>query len=367
MERNKKIITTSIKGIIVNIILVIFKIAVGLISKSIAIVLDGVNNLTDAISSIVTIIGTAIAGKKPDKEHPYGHGRVEYFASIIISIIILYAGVSAFRESVQTIINPAQISYSAVTLVVVIVSIFVKIVLGQYFKKVGNDINSDNLVSSGKDALFDSILSTATLVAAILNILLNWNLEGYLGIVISLFIIKASIEIFKETIDNLIGVRIESELATDLKQKIISYDNVEGAYDLILHNYGPLNMMGSVHIQVPDTLNAKQIHKLTRTIETDIYKEYGIILTMGIYASNTTDKEAMEIRKDLDDVIKDFPYILQIHAFYVDAEKKEITFDMVVSFDDEDPNKTREDVIDKMKSKHPKYKYNVIIDNDFSD
>ena len=367
MERNKKIIITSIKGIIVNIILVIFKITVGLISKSIAIVLDGVNNLTDAISSIVTIIGTAIAGKKPDKEHPYGHGRVEYFASIIISIIILYAGVSAFKESVQTIINPAQISYSAVTLVVVIVSIFVKIVLGQYFKKVGNDINSDNLVSSGKDALFDSILSTATLVAAILNILLKWNLEGYLGIVISLFIIKTSIEIFKETIDNLIGVRIESDLAKDLKQKIISYDNVEGAYDLILHNYGPINMMGSVHIQVPDTLNAKEIHKLTRTIETDIYKEYGIILTMGIYASNTTDKEAMEIRKDLDDVIKDFPHILQIHAFYVDDEKKEITFDMVVSFDDKDPNKTREDVIDKMKSKHPKYKYNVIIDNDFSD
>ena len=367
MERNKTIIITSIKGILVNFVLVIFKIVFGFLSKSIAIVLDGINNLTDMVSSLVTIIGTALAGKRPDKEHPYGHGRIEYFASMIISMIILYAGLSAFKESINAIIQPQDTSYTTITLIVVIVSIFVKIILGQYFTKVGNKISSDSLVASGKDALFDSVLSTATLIAAILNIIFKWKLEGFLGVIISLFIIKASIEIFLETINNLIGVRTDSELSIDLKKKIIEYDGVEGAYDLILHNYGPMNMIGSVHIQVPDSMNAKDIHKLTRTIEMDIYKEMGIILTIGIYASNTTDQLAMTIKKDLDKIVQKYPSILQTHAFYVDEDKKEITFDMVISFDDKSPDDTKQNVIKDLSKIYPDYKYNVIIDNDMSD
>ena len=366
MERNKTIIITSIKGILVNFVLVIFKITFGLISKSIAIVLDGVNNLTDMVSSLVTIAGTALAGRRPDKEHPYGHGRIEYFASMIISMIILYAGLSAFKESISAIINPQDTVYSVITLIVVVVSIFVKIILGKYFTKVGDKINSDSLVASGKDALFDAILSSATLVAAILNIVFKWKLEGFLGVVISLFIIKSSIEIFLETLDNLIGVRADSSLSTELKKKIIEYDKV-GAYDLILHNYGPTNMIGSVHIQVPDYLNAKDIHKLTRTIELDIYKEMGIILTIGIYASNTTDKSVINIKKDLDKVVEKYPSIIQTHGFYIDEEKKEITFDMVISFDDKNPNDTKKNVIDGISKIYPDYKYNVIIDNDISD
>ena len=367
MERNKTIIITSVKGILVNFVLVIFKIIFGLLSKSIAIVLDGINNLTDMVSSLVTIIGTALAGKRPDKEHPYGHGRIEYFASMIISMIILYAGLSAFKESINAIIQPQDTLYTIITLIVVIVSIFVKIILGQYFTKVGNKINSDSLVASGKDALFDAILSTATLIAAILNIVFKWKLEGILGVIISLFIIKSSIEIFLETINNLIGVRTDSELSTELKKKIIEYDGVEGAYDLILHNYGPMNMIGSVHIQVPDSMNAKDIHKLTRTIEMDIFKEMGIILTIGIYASNTTDQLAMSIKKDLDKVVQKYPSIIQTHAFYVDEDKKEITFDMVISFDDKTPDETKQNVIKDLSDIYPDYKYNVIIDNDISD
>lgn len=367
MERNKKIVKTSIIGIITNIILVIFKALVGMIANSIAIILDAVNNLSDALSSIITIIGTKLSEKAPDKEHPYGHGRIEYFASMIISMIILYAGLSAFKESVNAIIKPQDTAYTIITLIVVIVSIFVKIILGQYFTKVGNKIDSDSLVASGKDASFDAILSTTTLIAAILNIAFKWKLEGFMGVIISLFIIKASIEIFLETINNLIGVRADSDLSIELKKKIVEYDNVEGAYDLILHNYGPTNMIGSVHIQVPDSLNAKDIHKLTRTIELDIYKEMGIILTIGIYASNTTDKSAMEIKNALDKVVEKYPSVIQIHGFYIDEDKKEITFDMVISFDDRNPNDTKQSVIKDLSEIYPDYQYNVIIDNDISD
>jgi len=367
LERDKKIIITSIKGIIANFFLVVFKVSVGLISKSIAIVLDGINNFTDMISSLVTIIGTIIAGKKPDKEHPYGHGRIEYFASVIISIIILYAGVTALSESIKAIIHPNQIDYSKITLAVVIVSIFVKIALGTYFKKVGEKINSINLVSSGKDALFDSILSSATLAGAMIYIFLGWNLEGYLGIVISIFIIKTGIEIIKEALDNLIGVRIDPDLSKELKDKINSYDKVEGVYDLVLHNYGPLNMIGAVHVELPDYMEARDIHKLTREIETEIYKEYRIVLTIGIYASNTSDRKAANIKKELDRIVENYPTVIQLHAFYLDKEKKIITFDMVVSFDDKNPNETKEKIINELSKKYPEYQYNVIIDNDFSD
>ena len=211
MDRDKKIIKVSIFGIIVNIILVIFKAVIGLIVNSIAIILDAVNNLSDALSSIITIIGTKLSSNRPDKKHPYGYGRIEYFSSVIIAVIVLVAGLTSLKESIEKIIHPEPAAYSVISLVIVIVAVFVKFFFGRYVKKQGEKLNSGSLVASGTDAISDSILSLSTFVAAIISMSFHISLEGYLGVIISLFILKSAYEILKETVNDMIGVRADSE------------------------------------------------------------------------------------------------------------------------------------------------------------
>ena len=202
MERNKVIIKTSVIGIVTNIILVVFKATVGLIVNSIAIVLDAVNNLSDAISSIITIIGTKLAGRKPDKEHPYGHGRIEYFASLIIAIIVFVAGATSGKESIEKIIHPVKADYTVISLIIIIVAVIIKFFLGRHVKKVGEKIDSQSLIASGTDAFMDAILSFSTLVAAVISLIWGISLEGYLGFIISVIIVKSSFDIIKETLNS---------------------------------------------------------------------------------------------------------------------------------------------------------------------
>ena len=366
MERNKKIIKASIYGIIVNILLVIFKAIVGLIANSIAIVLDAVNNLTDAISSIITIIGTKLSSKKPDKKHPFGHGRIEYFSSVIIAIIVLIAGVVFAKESIEKIISPTLADYSFATLIVITAAIFVKFFFGTYLKKQGKTLNSGSLTASGIDSISDSIISLSTFIAALISIIWKISLEGYLGVIISILIIKSAIIILKETIDQMIGTRADSELTNKLKEKISSYQGVFGVYDLILHNYGMNKIIATAHIQVKDEMNAREIHRLTRKISFDIFNEYGIILTLGIYASNE-EEEYKEIQEYLKRILEEYETILQIHGFYVDEQDKNISFDLIFSFDEKNPEAIIEKIKTKLKEKYSKYEYNVIIDTDFTD
>ena len=266
MTRQEKIIKTSIIGIVVNLILVAFKAFVGIVTNSIAITLDAVNNLTDALSSIITIIGAKLAHRPPDKNHPYGYGRIEYFSSVIIAVIVLWAGITAFMESWPKIFTPDVTNYSTVSLIIIAVAIVVKLALGRYVKSVGEDINSQALVASGSDALFDSILSLSTLVAALISIFFHISLEGILGVIISIVIIKASIDMIRETLDSMIGARVDSELSRKIKESICELPEVYGAYDLSLHNYGPEEMQGSVHVEVDDSLTALLLSLLSRVL-----------------------------------------------------------------------------------------------------
>ncbi len=367
MERKKLIIKTSIKGIIVNIMLVIFKAMVGFFTNSVMIILDAVNNLSDALSSIITIVGAKLAAKMPDKEHPYGHGRIEYLVSMFISIMIFAAGIGAFKESIEKIIRPVHANYTIPSLIVIAVAVIVKFVLGIYVKNTGEKINSQSLIASGTDAFFDGVISISTLIAAIVSMKWGFNLEGILGAIIAIFIFKSSIEILKATINDMIGSRIDEKLAKKIKETINSFDVVEGAYDLILHNYGPTGMIGSVHIQVPDEMTAKEIHMLTKQIETKVYLEFNIILTIGIYAANTSDEKCAIIKNDLDEIIKKYNSIKQLHGFYVDTRTKKIMFDLIIDFDEKDQKGVRDSVICEMRKKYPEYDYTVIIDNDYSD
>ena len=366
MDRNKKIIKASILGIVTNILLVAFKATIGLIVNSIAITLDALNNLTDVVSSVVTIVGTKLANKAPDKEHPYGHGRIEYFTSVIIAFIILFAGIMAVKESIEKIVNPAETKYSIVALCIIAVTVLVKLFLGTHVKKVGKSVNSQSLVGSGIDALWDAVVSFSTLVAGIINYILNINLEGYVGILISILIIKAAISMLRESTNAMLGVRADGELSNKIKQKVLEFEEVQGVYDLNLHNYGPSNTIASLHIQVRNDMNAGEIHILTREIAYQVYEEFGIALTIGIYAAN--DKgEFGQIKEELEKVVAEYKEVLQIHGFYVDKEKSNVFFDLIIDFEAKDKSKIENEITQKMKERFPDYNYNIILDPDITD
>ena len=298
MNREQIIIRTSIIGILANAFLAGFKAFVGVITGSIAVTLDAVNNLSDALSSVITILGTKLAGKRPDKKHPFGHGRVEYLTAALISVIVLYAGVTSLVESVKKIIHPETPQYTTVSLIIIAVAVVVKIVLGSYVKGVGEKVNSDSLVASGQDATLDSVISASTLVAAIIFLLSGLSLEAWLAAVISLIIIKSGVEMLSDTLSQILGRRADSELAKSVKDSVLSFDEVHGAYDLILHNYGPDYYIGSVHVEVDDTLTAEQLDPLERAIAQKVYQDNGVILTgVGIYAKNTKDDNAPRTRR----------------------------------------------------------------------
>jgi cation diffusion facilitator family transporter len=367
-SRNKKIIQTSIIGIVTNVILASFKAIIGLLTHSIAITMDAVNNISDSASSIITIVGTKLASKDPDREHPFGHGRIEYLSAMIISIIVLYAGLTSFTESVKKIVNPVKPDYTVYSLIIVCVGVFVKIILGKYVKSVGVKVNSDSLVNSGEDALLDSIISSATLAAALIYIFGNISLESWLAAIISLIIIKSGVDMLKDTISKILGERADRDLSISIKETVKSFPDVSGAYDLVLNNYGPNSYNGSIHIEIPDTYTAFQIDELVREITFLVYKKHNVLLTaIGIYSVNTKDEYIIKAREHIYSLAMSIPYVLQAHGFYLSTEKKTIRFDVVVSFDSPDRRDTYNKVYNSIKKEYPDYLLEIALDIDFSD
>ena len=364
MTRENVIVRTSIIGILGNILLVGVKATIGLIANSVSIILDAVNNLSDALSSVITIIGTKIANKKPDKKHPYGHGRVEYLTSLVIAVIILVAGGTAIYESIMSLINQTKATYSTLSLIIIGIAVVVKVALGLYFRHMGKKTNSDALKGSGLDALYDAILSTATLVGAIIAYFTGFHIEGYLGILIGLFIIRSGVEIISHAVSNIIGERTSNEVALEIKKTVCSFPEVLGAYDLILNNYGPDRAIGSIHIEVRDDLTAKEIHPLSRKIAAAVYEKFGTIMTIGIYSSNMANSE---IRKYVYALVRDYPEVKEIHGFYVDLELKNINFDLIIDFKCDEPEKIIEEIKNKVIEQYPDYTCYVVRDLDFSD
>lgn len=367
-SRDKTIIRTSIIGILANVFLAAFKAFVGLASNSIAIVMDALNNISDAASSLITIIGTKLAGKEPDRKHPFGYGRIEYMSAMLISILVLYAGITAFIESVKKIIHPETPDYSTLTLVIVAVAVIVKILLGRYVKHVGEEVNSDSLINSGEDATLDSIISASTLVAAAVYMFFHVSLEAWLGALIAIAIIKSGIEMLSDTLSKILGERAEPQLAREIKETVISHPEVSGAYDLVLHNYGPDSYNGSIHIEVPDTLSADDLDKLIRKITVDVYQKHDVILTaIGVYSINTKDPDAIKAREDVSKIVLSHPHILQMHGFYLDKKEKTMRFDIVVSFDAKDRREVHRQICEEIQKQYPDYTLQIAMDTDFSE
>jgi len=367
-SREKIIVRTSIIGIAANVFLAAFKAVIGFMSNSIAIILDAVNNISDAASSLITIVGAKLAAKEPDKEHPFGYGRIEYMSAIIISVIVFYAGATSLIESIKQILRPETPDYSPVSLIIVAVAVIVKIILGRYVKAVGEKVNSDALVNSGEDAKLDSVISASTLVAAGIFLTFNISLEAWLGAIISLVIIKAGIDMLKETVSKILGERNDAELAKEIKHTVTSFPGVRGAYDLVLNNYGPDTWHGSIHIEVPDTYGANQLDKMLREIMLAVMKEHNVLLTaIGVYSFNTKDEEISRVEKKVREIALSHEYVRQIHAFYLTKDTKQIRFDLVISFEAKDRQGVFREVVDKIQQELPDYTLEVYMDTDFSE
>ena len=372
LNKNSKseriVIKTSVIGIITNVFLAGFKTVIGLLSNSIAIVLDAVNNISDAGSSVITIVGTKLAGKAPDKKHPFGHGRIEYLSAMMIAVIILYAGTTSLIESVKQIIRPEIPDYNPISLIIIAVAVVVKIILGAYVKKMGQKVKSDSLVNSGADATLDAVISFSTLVAAVVFMIFGLALEAYLGAVISIIIIKSGTLMLMGTISQLLGEQNDIEVARAIQKTVMGFKNVLGVYDLILNNYGPNRWNGSLHIEVSDTLSVVDLDQLLREISVKVVKEHRVLLTaIGVYSVNTKDGHVIKIQKKLKEVALKQKYIRQVHGFYLIEAKKQMRFDLVVSFDAEDRTASFKEAVAEIQKIFPDYQLQAVMDADFTE
>lgn len=365
-QREKQITKTSIIGILTNLCLVAFKAIAGLLSGSIAIILDALNNLTDALSSVITILGIKLAKRKPDDKHPFGFGRIEYFSTILISFMVLFAGGTSIVESVKKIISPEMPDYTVVTIVIVVASVVTKLGLGRFVSSQGEKYNSDALVASGADASFDAIISASTLLGAVAAYFFNISIDGYLGAVISCFIIKAGLEMLFGSLSDIIGNRPDSEITKEIKMTAASIPNVMGAYDLVLHNYGPDHQVGSIHVEVPATLDGYQIHHIITQIQDVIMEKFHIFMTVGIYAVDESDGKA-EMREVIRDTVTAFDGVVNVHGIYISKEDKDIRFDTTINFKVKDKEHLNNMIIEALTEKLPEYKVNVKFDTNYSD
>lgn len=363
-EREKMIVRTSLIGILTNFFLAAAKAAIGLLANSIAFVLDAVNNLSDILSSVITIIGTRLAGRKADRNHPLGHGRIEYFAALLVAVVILYAGITAMIQSVKKIIHPSASEHSLLSLLVLGGAILAKLLLGRYVKKKGRQLHSDALYASGTDAFMDAVLSASVFLSTVLLMLSGINIEAYVGVLISAFIIKSGLEILWSTVQEMIGIRAPREIVEAVRSSMIQDKDVEGVFDIILHSYGPERYVGSAHVTVSDKMTARQIDEMERRLAEKVYKEQGILLTgIGIYISDS-DPEIGELKRRVDQAISRFDGVLQTHGFSVDKEKKIIFFDIVLDFDLPDRQARFAEITQAVGQACPGYEIRPVLDLD---
>lgn len=322
-------------GIAVNVILCLLKFFVGSLTGSIAITADAVNNLSDAGSSAVTVFGFKMAGKPADRDHPFGHGRIEYITAMIVSFIILFMGIELAIQSVEKIRSPENVQFSLIGAVIIAVSILGKLWLAFFNKSLGRKIHSPAMTAVVADSISDIAATSITLIALILsNFFPNLHVDGWLGIIVACFVLKAGLEIFRDTLSTLIGKSPSKELVEALKKKILSYDHVSGIHDLIVHSYGPGRDFATVHVEMPSDLNVMVGHNIIDDIENDVKKEMGIDLTIHYDPIEVNNERVTELKEITENVVRKVNPELSIHDFrIVDGPMHtNLIFDVVIPY-----------------------------------
>lgn len=363
----------GIVGIIVNCFLFLIKLLAGFLSGSIAVLADSFNNLSDAASSIITIIGFKLSKAPADKEHPFGHGRIEYISGLIVSFMVIIVGLQFLKSSISTILNPKALSFEPLPFILVLCSIVFKLWLGQFNKFIGNKINSTALKAAALDSMGDVFTSSVVVLSLLAPKFTSLPIDGYVGALVALIIIYSGFTLVKDTISPLIGEAPSPKLVKAIKEGVLSYDNIIGVHDLIIHNYGPGRCMASIHAEIPSSINIMKIHEIIDTAEREISQNLKIYLVIHMDPVSTETEEIKTAKEELEKIIKENPSIKSFHDFRIvgEGEHKNLIFDIVV---DQIALKNgigedglKDEISTKMKALHSGYNCIMTIDNDFQD
>lgn len=364
-SREKLIIRTSGIGIAINLVLAVVKILVGVATSSIAILSEGVNSLTDALSSTLAFIGTKLSKKHPDEKHPFGYGRIEYLTGLTVSILIIVTGFEMLTGSIQLVIHPEELSISYVSLAIVAVSAVIKFCLGGYTIKVGRKTESSALQAVGLECRNDSFGSIITIISALVFLLLGYSLDAYAGILISLLIIKAGIGVLSETLSEIIGRPGEHEMAKKLYHEIRKTPGIVAAADMMLHNYGPERWSGSVNLEIDHNKTVGEIYSFLHALQLRIMHEYGVTLVFGIYAVDNEHEEIRAVRKVIADFVKNHAHVESFHAVYIDDSEQKLYCDFIVDYALLDWNALNQEFKEYFQKYYPQMQVDLTIETEF--
>lgn len=325
-------VLSSIVGVICNVILFGIKITVGFLMNSISVMADAFNNLSDAASSIISFVGVKLANRPADKEHPFGHGRYEYISALAVAFLVLQVGLSCMKSAINKILHPSLISSSWLAIGILTVSIFLKVWLGLFNRKLGSRINSSVMKATAADAFGDVLITSATVISVIVGHLSGLKIDGYMGFVVSLFVLYAGFNIAKDTLEPLIGEAVTPEVYDRISSFVESYEGVLGTHDLIVHNYGPSNTMATIHAEISKDADIVEAHEMIDLIEQEALKKLDIFLVIHMDPIAANDERVMQLRKEINDLVKSIDAQASIHDFrLVDGEHQiNLIFDMVV-------------------------------------
>ena len=356
--RSKYGTLSSITGIIVNFILSIVKVIIGIIANSMSIISDGLNNITDAGSSVITMIGFKMSQKKVDNDHPWGHGRMEYIAAFIVDMLIILVGIELLKSSVDKIINPSMPDISAITITILVIAIIAKLWLFVFYKKIAKIINSEAIKGNAYDSISDVISTFVVLLSAIVAKFANISIDGYVSILVSIFILFTGFKALKETIDILLGAKPDPELVKGIEEFTKKYDMIVGIHDMMIHDYGPGRKIVSFHAEVPANSDICMAHDIIDQMEQDIYDEFNCITTIHMDPIEVDDEEINKMRKITENIVKDINENFSIHDFRMTngGGRVNLIFDLVIPREEKiDNDKLKKQVQEKIHSKNKKY------------
>lgn len=339
----------SVVGIFCNVLLFSVKLAIGLILSSLAVTADAFNNLSDAASSIISFVGVKMAGKPADAEHPFGHGRIEYIAALIVSFLVIEVGFTFFKNSISKIMHPEEITFDPVPFIILILSILVKLWMAFFNNKLGKRIDSKVMLATAADSLGDVITTSATVISIVICHFTSINVDAIAGLIVSGIVIWSGVSIAKDTLEPLIGQRVPSELYQKITDMVESYEGIVGAHDLIVHNYGPNRSMATIHAEVPNDVSIETSHEIIDRIERDAKKELNILLVIHMDPVEMRDEEVLELRDKTSHIVHALDPELHFHDFRVlkENEQKNLIFDLVVpdSYTEKDANRVMHQLI----------------------
>ena len=356
-------------GIVTNLLLFAMKIAVGTLFNSVSITADAVNNLTDSGSSIVTLVGFKLAGKPADKEHPFGHGRIEYIAALIVSFLVLEVGFTFLKDSVSKIRTPETLNFRLISVVILILSIGVKLWLGVFNKKLGKKIDSKVMMAVFTDSMGDVITTGATILSLIVFRITGWNIDGVVGIGVALVVMWAGVGIAKDTLEPLIGEAIDPQVYDQIKAFVEKYDGIVGTHDLIVHNYGPGRSMASIHAEVPNDVDIEKSHEIIDRIERDAKQTLGLFLVIHMDPVEMKDENVLKIRKVAEKILRELDPSCSLHDFRIVHGTRQINlvFDMVIpiNYDEERRNELPLLMMERLKQIDNRYECVITVDYEF--